>query len=93
MRATDVFPRDMPEKVCVDFMCKVIECTKEKCSFAHPRNATKLQKGTLDAICCHFIAKKVGWLKLLTFIKLNDLDHAFNVLMGGNKGTSSSKTA
>jgi hypothetical protein len=48
MKATDVFPKDMPEKVCINFICQGRLCTKKNCSFTHPRNATELQKGALD---------------------------------------------
>ena len=35
-RATDIFPRDLAQKVCADFTCKGKECTREPCSFMHP---------------------------------------------------------
>jgi hypothetical protein len=62
MKATDIFPKDILKKVCIDFTCKDRVCTKENCSFAHPRNTTKFQKGNVNAICRNFIAKKIGWL-------------------------------
>jgi hypothetical protein len=37
MKAADVFPKDMPELVCVNFTCKGRECTRENCSVKHPR--------------------------------------------------------
>ena len=37
MRAADVFPKDLGEKVCVDYTCKGRECTKEGCTPKHPR--------------------------------------------------------
>jgi hypothetical protein len=32
--ATDIFPRDLDQKVCPDFTCKGKECTREPCSFS-----------------------------------------------------------
>jgi hypothetical protein len=59
MKAKEVFPQDMPEKVCIAFTCKGRECTNENCPFAHLRNAIELQKGTVNTICCHFMAKRL----------------------------------
>jgi hypothetical protein len=61
--------------------------------FCSPRNKTELQKGTINAICRHFIAKKFGWLNKWHFMKLTNLDKKFKALMGGNKGPSTSMKA
>jgi hypothetical protein len=37
MKASDVFPKGMAESVCVNFTCKGRECTRENCTFVHPR--------------------------------------------------------
>ena len=42
IKATDIFPKDMPDKLCADFTCKGRECTRENCSFKHPRTAKEL---------------------------------------------------
>ena len=37
MRVEDVVPKDMVEKVCVDYTCnKGRECTKVDCTLLHP---------------------------------------------------------
>ena len=39
----DIFPKDMPEKLCGNFTCKRKECTNTNCNFAHPRKALELK--------------------------------------------------
>ena len=90
-RASEVFPHDLPEKVCVDFTCKGRECKNANCSFGHPRKVTDLQKNTIYAICRHFIAKKNGWLNEWHFLKLDDFPAEFKALMGGKEGPGTSK--
>jgi hypothetical protein len=58
----DIFPKDMPEKLCTDFTCKGKECNNTNCDFAHPRKASELKRETIIAIANHFIKKAVGWL-------------------------------
>jgi hypothetical protein len=43
MKASDVFPKGMAESVCVDFTCKGRECTRENCTFVHPRKVGDLK--------------------------------------------------
>jgi hypothetical protein len=61
----DIFPKDMPEKLCANFTCKGKDCTNTNCNFAHPRKASELKHETIILIANHFIKKDVGW-----FIKL-----------------------
>ena len=62
VRATDIFPRDLAQKVCADFTCKAKECTRESCSFMHPRNPRDMDKVTFEAIALNFATTKKGWL-------------------------------
>jgi hypothetical protein len=39
MKATDVFPKGMAELLCANFTCKGRGCTREDCTFLHPRKA------------------------------------------------------
>jgi hypothetical protein len=54
---SDIFPRDMPEKVCANFTCKGKECKNANCNFAQPRKASKLKHKTILLIASHFIKK------------------------------------
>ena len=36
IRAANVFPKDLLEKVCIDYLCKGRECTKERCTLKQP---------------------------------------------------------
>jgi hypothetical protein len=38
----DIFPKDLPTKICANFTCKGHECTRENCPYSHPRNACEL---------------------------------------------------
>jgi hypothetical protein len=60
MKASDLFPKGMAESVCVDFTCKGRECTRENCTFVHPRKVGDLKKETINAIGEHFLEKRVG---------------------------------
>ena len=57
----DIFPKDMPEKLCANLTCKGKECTNTNCDFAHPRKASELKCKTIILIANHFIKKDVGW--------------------------------
>ncbi len=58
----DIFPRDMPEKLCANFTCKEKECNNTNCNYAHPRKHSELKHETIMMIANHFIKKDVGWL-------------------------------
>ncbi len=60
IKATDVFPKDLPTKICADYTCKGRECTRDSCPYSHPRNACKLPAGIIAAIARHFSTKKIG---------------------------------
>jgi hypothetical protein len=93
IRATDIFPKDLPTKICADFTCKGCECTRDNCPNSHPRNACKLTVETMAAIVCHFSSKKIGLLNQWHFMKLGDLPADVKALIGGKDGPSSSKMA
>ena len=50
LRATEIFPRDLVQRVCADFTCKGKECTRDPCSFMHPQNPREMDKATVKAI-------------------------------------------
>ncbi len=93
IKAIDIFPQDLPTKICADFTCKGRECTRESCPYSHPRNARKLPTDTIAAIACHFSTKKIGWLNEWHFMKLAHLPPDVKALVGGKDGPSSSKRA
>jgi hypothetical protein len=93
IKATDVFPKNLPTKICADFTCKGRECTRASCPYSHPRNAHELPADTIAAIACHFSTKKIGWLNEWHFMKLAHLPPNVNALVGGKDGPSSSKRA
>jgi hypothetical protein len=90
MKASDVFPKSMAELVCVNFTCKGRECTRENCTFLHPRKVGDLKKETVNAIGEHFLKKRVGWFNEWHFLKvMSKLPKKFKQLMGGKDGRSS----
>ncbi len=58
-KAIDIFPKDLPTKICAGFTCKGRECSRESCLYSHPRNACKLPAETIAAIAHHFSTKKM----------------------------------
>jgi hypothetical protein len=93
IRATDIFPKDLPIKICADFTCKGCKCTRENCPYSHPRNACKLTAETIAAIVHHFSSKKSGRLNKWHFMKLGDLPADVKAFVGGKDGPSSRKRA
>jgi hypothetical protein len=93
IKAIDIFPKDLPTKICANFTCEGCECTRENCPYSHPRNACKLTAETIAAIICHFSSKKIGWLNKWHFMKLTHLPADVKALVGGKDGPSSSKRA
>jgi hypothetical protein len=93
IKATDIFPKDLPTKICADFTCKGCECTRENYPYSHPRNACRLTAETIAAIFCHFSLKKIGWLNKWHFVKLGHLPADVKALVGGKDSPSSSKRA
>jgi len=62
IRAMDIFPRDMVEKICADFTRKDKECTRDPCPFKHPCNPRDMEKVSAIAITRNFATTKKGWL-------------------------------
>jgi hypothetical protein len=88
----DIFPKDMPEKICANFSCKGKECTNINCNFAHPRRALELKRETIILIANHFIKKDVGWLNEYHFMRMPNIADGVKKLLGNTKGPTS-KTA
>ncbi len=70
MKAVEIFPKDMPKKVCADCTCKGRKCTRENCAFKHPKKVGKLKKETINAIGNPPLQKEIGWLNKWHFLKV-----------------------
>ncbi len=88
----DIFPKDMPKKLCANFTCKGNECTNTYCDFAHPRKALELKRKTIILIANHFIKKNVGWVNKYHFMRMPNITEGLKKLLGNTKGPTS-KTA
>jgi hypothetical protein len=89
---TDIFPRDMPEKLCVNFTCKGKECNNTNCGFACPGKASELKHKMIITIANHFIKKDMGWLNKCHFMRMPNITDGVNKLLGNTMGPTS-KTA
>ncbi len=90
VKAADILPKGMAESVCVDFTCKGRECTRDNCTFLHPRKVSNMKKETVNTIGDHFLEKNVGWFNKWHFLKaMNKLPAKYKKLMGGKDGPSS----
>jgi hypothetical protein len=85
----DIFPRDMPEKLCTNFACKGKECNNTNCDFAHPRKALELKLKMIIAIANHFIKKDVRWLNEYHFMRMPNITDGVKKLLGNTKGPTS----
>ena len=87
---TEVFPGNMPIKLCANFTCKGKECTNTNCGFKHLTKASEIPRETILAIAAHFSEKDIGWFNEYHFMKIPD--EGVKKLLGNSRGMSS-KTA
>ncbi len=85
---SDIFPKDMPEKLCMIITCKGKECNNANCDFAHPRKASKLKSKTILAIASHFIKKDMGWFNEYHSMRIPNITDGVKKLLGNTKGPS-----
>ena len=90
INSSAVFPRDLAQKVCVDFTCKGKECIRENCTHLHPCQARDLDRARVEAIGHHFATTKQGWLSEYHFCR-EELPANVLAMLGGLKGPSNSK--
>ena len=86
LRVRDIFPQDLSQKVCVDFTCKGRECTRDPCSFMHPRYPRDMDKATVEAISQNFATNKKGWLSEYHFRNKTMLPADVKAMCGGSQG-------
>ena len=85
-RATDIFPCDLEENICIDFTCKDRECTKENCPLKHPRNPQDMDKNSVIAIARNFAITKKGWLSNYHFRNESTWPDDVKAMLGGLQG-------
>jgi hypothetical protein len=88
----DIFPKDMPKKLCTNFTCKGKECINTNCDFTHPRKTSELKRKTIILIANHFIKKDMGWFNKYHFMRMPNITDGVKKLLGNTKGPTS-KTA
>ena len=69
INSSDVFPKDLAQKVCVDFTCEGKECIRENYTHLHPHQARDLERATVEAIGRHFATSEKGWLSKYHFCR------------------------
>jgi hypothetical protein len=92
INSADIFPKDIPKKLCSNFTCKGKECTNTNCDLAHPRKASELKRKTIILIANHFIKKDVVWFNKYHFMRMYNITDGVKKLLGNTKGPTS-KTA
>ena len=84
---SDIFPKDLPIKLCANFTCKGKECTNTNCGFKHLNKVIEIPRDANLAIASHFSAKDIGWFNEYHFMKI--ADKGVKKLLGNSKGISS----
>jgi hypothetical protein len=84
-QATDIFPRDLAQRICADFICKGRECVRESCQFMHPRNPREMDRVTVKAIARNFAITKKGWLSDYHFRHKTTLSADVKAMIGGSQ--------
>jgi len=77
MKASDIIPIGLIQSVCANFACKGCKCTRENCTFVHPRKVGDLKKETVNAIGDHFIENKIGWFNEWHFLHSDISEYLF----------------
>ena len=90
INSSTIFPRDLAQRVCVDFTCKGKECIRENCTHLHPRQARDLDRAMVKAIGRHFATTKKGWLSDFHF-RREKFPADVLAMLGGSEGPSTSK--
>ena len=85
-QATDIFPRDLAQKVCVDYTCKGRECSRESCPFMHPCNPREMDKVTIKAIAQNSTTTKKSWLSDYHFRNETTLAADVKAMIRGSQG-------
>jgi hypothetical protein len=89
---SDVFPKDMPDKICANFTCKGKGCNNVNCNFIHPRRPSELKRETILAIANHFTKRDIGWFNEYHFMKMPNITDKIKKLLGNTKGPNSKTT-
>jgi hypothetical protein len=84
-----LFPKDMPEKICTNFICKGKECTNANCDFAHPKRPSELKRETILVVASHFIKRDNSWFNEYYFMKMPNITNKIQGLLGNTKGLNS----
>jgi hypothetical protein len=93
MNPSDVFPKNMPEKICVNFTCKGKECTNASCDFTHPRRPSVLKRETILLIPSHFTKWDISWFDESHFMKMPNVTNEVKTFFFRNTKGPHSKTA
>jgi hypothetical protein len=95
MKMFKIFPRDLREKVCIQFCCRGRECKRSLdtlCPFLLHCSLEDLKLETIELIRDHFLENKVGWFSKYHFLKLPGLKPKYKALLGGKDGPTSETT-
>jgi hypothetical protein len=84
-----LFPKDLPKKICTNFICKGKECTNANCDFACPRRPSELKRETILVIASHFINRDISWFNENYFMKMPNITNKIKRLLRNTKGFNS----
>jgi hypothetical protein len=85
----DIFPKNILEKLCVNFTCKGKECNNTNCDFSHPRKASEFKGKMSITITNHFIKKDVAWFNEYHFKRMPNITDGVKKLLDNTKGPTS----
>jgi hypothetical protein len=86
---SDMFPKDMPYKICTHFTCKGKECNNAPCNFTHPKRPSELKRETILAITSCFTKRGIVRFNEYHFMKMSNITNKVKKLLRNIKGPNS----
>jgi hypothetical protein len=83
---SDMFPKDIPDKICTTFTCKGKDCNNVDCNFIHPRRPSELKRETIFGNHQSFHQMRYWLVQQVSFHEDAQISDKIKKLLGNTKG-------